>query len=92
MEAQKLELLESRILKAIDEITRLREENTRLEAKVEDLKKEAADKDSTISTLNQDAQKAQDLSLKNRELLQERDEIRLKIESLLDKLERIDII
>lgn len=92
MEAQKLELLESRILKAIDEITRLREENTGLEAKVEDLKKEAADKDSAISTLNQDAQKAQDLSLKNRELLQERDEIRLKIESLLDKLERIDII
>lgn len=92
MEAQKLELLESRILKAIDEITRLREENTRFEAKVEDLKKEAADKDSTISTLNQDAQKAQDLSLKNRQLLQERDEIRLKIESLLDKLERIDII
>lgn len=92
MDPQKLELLEARVLKAITEINRLREKNTRLEKEVQELKKQAADKDKQLSALQPDARKLEELSAESRQLLQERDTIRLKIESLLDKLEKIDII
>ena len=92
MDTKKLELLEARVLKAIDEISKLRTDNSRLEKEVQDLQKENEGKNRHISDLEQNAGKIEELSVRGQQLSQERDNIRLKVESLLDKLEKIDII
>jgi len=92
MDTQKLELLEARVHKAIEEIDRLRSENSRLKDMAEEMRVITEEKDHKITALEQDSEKVKELSLRSEQLMKERDTVRLKIESFLDKLEKIDII
>lgn len=91
MSLEKMELLESRIRNAIELISKLKEENSSLGRRVEDLEHELSSKTETLNSLSAEKEKADAMVSESKQLEEERDMIKSKIEDMISNLEGVDL-
>ena len=92
MGIEKMELLEERLKKVIQVVSQLREKNAALEKRVNELQEALAQKTGELARYEEESGQVSTLQVEARTLLAEREQIRKKIESMLDNLESIDIV
>lgn len=92
MSVEKLELLEERLMKVVKLVSDLKEKNASLETRVVELQKELAARSEDLSKYQEENKVLAQVQSKNSLLTEEREKIRLKIENMLNNLERIDIV
>jgi len=92
MGIEKLELLETRLMKVVKAISHLREKNAALEKRVGELQSALAEKTEELLRYREESRQASTLQVEASTLLEERELIRQKIESMLDSLEGVDIL
>lgn len=91
MSLEKMELLESRIRNAVELISKLKEENSSLEKRVEDLEQELSSKTETLNNLNAEKEKVDAIVNESKQMEAERDMIKSKIEDMISNLDGIDL-
>ncbi|HAK38164.1 MAG: hypothetical protein QF502_02565 [Nitrospinaceae bacterium] len=92
MSVDKIKKLEKLVASAVEGLNALQTENIRLEQRVQELKKEketalkenAKDKDSL--------EKLKQLEVSHRKLEKDRSEVRLKVQNVLQKIEKMDFV
>ncbi|MBI4639311.1 MAG: hypothetical protein HY731_01380 [Candidatus Tectomicrobia bacterium] len=88
MDVEKLDILESRLLHLVNLIAELREKNQLLESRVTHLEGEISAKTEEVDRLKRENEEVAQLREESKNLLKERDLIRLKIEGMLSSLEK----
>ena len=88
MDVDKLDLLESRLLHLVNLVAELREKNRLLESQVAHLEGEITTKTEELNRLKRENEEVAQLREESKNLLKERDAIRLKIEGMLTSLEK----
>ncbi len=92
MGIEKLELLEERLKKVVKVVSQLREKNASLQKQVKDLQGALTEKSEELTRYMEETKDVSALQTEAKTLLEEREQIRRKIESMLDNLESIDIV
>ncbi|HHL73342.1 MAG TPA: cell division protein ZapB [Bacteroidetes bacterium] len=91
MELHQFEVLENKIVQALQLIEKLKNENATLRSEIASLKEELAQKEEEIAELNTKFEKELD-NQRNTSYYQEREaQIRSKIEDMLARLEALEI-
>jgi len=88
VDVDKLDLLESRLLHLVNLVAELREKNRLLESQVAHLEGEITTKTEELNRLKRENEEVAQLREESKNLLKERDAIRLKIEGMLTSLEK----
>lgn len=91
MSLEKMEALESKIRKAVELISDLKEKNSNLERKIDELQRELSSQTENLSRLKEEKEKVDKVLDENRQLLEERDTIKTKIETMIASLDEIDL-
>ena len=92
MGIEKLELLEARLMKVVKVVSELREKNAALEKQVGELQSAFTEKSDELTRYQEEKRQVSALQVEAHTLLEEREQIRNKIESMLDSLESVDIV
>lgn len=91
MDLSKLEMLESRITKVVQFLNQLREQNNTLENQVHTLQQELMNKEEELKCLRQDNETLCNQEKEYRQLSQERDLIKERLEGMLETLNQLNI-
>jgi|GEM_PF-1243607 FtsZ-binding cell division protein ZapB len=91
MSLEKMELLELKIRNTVELISKLKEENSSLGKRVEDLEQELSSKTEALNSLNAEKEKVDTIVSESKQLEAERDMIKSKIEDMISNLEEIDL-
>lgn len=91
MSVEKLEQIESRIIKVMGVLAELKEKNSLLEGKVLELQGQLSSKEAAVSRANEQSLAIAKLTEENKRLIQERNIVSEKIEKILENLGEIEL-
>lgn len=91
MSVEKLEQIESRLIKVMGLLADLKEKNSLLEKKVIELQGQLSSKEASINRANEQNLTIARLGEENKHLIQERKVVSEKIEQILENLREIEI-
>lgn len=91
MSVEKLEQIESRLIKVMGLLADLKEKNSLLEKKVIELQGQLSSKEASINRANDQSLTIARLGEENKQLIQERKVVSEKIEQILENLREIEI-
>ncbi len=89
MGVEKLDILEAKLLKLIENISDLKQKNNLLQEQIKDLQSEVSVKADEINQLSKENAELKQCSTESQRLLEERELIRSKIENMLHNLESV---
>lgn len=89
MGVEKLDILEAKLLKLIENISDLKQKNNLLQEQIKDLQSEVSVKADEINQLSRENAELKQCSTESQRLLEERELIRSKIENMLHNLESV---
>ncbi len=87
----KVKLLENKIVKAVNVIKQLREENNDLHAKITGLEDHVKTKDDEIQQLQMQEKESERMKQDMDYMIEERDTVRTQVEELLKELDSIEL-
>ncbi|MBI3091752.1 MAG: hypothetical protein HYY96_13910 [Candidatus Tectomicrobia bacterium] len=91
MSVEKLEAVERRLVELLERLTDYRTQNAQLQRRVEELERRVQEQDALALELHNERGEYDTLLHENKRLLEERDIVSSRIESLLEKLEELDL-
>lgn len=86
-----LDLLQTRLMKMLDLLAALREQNSHLQSRVGDLEKEVSSKTDDLARLQEEQTRLLKVQEEHKQLVAEREMIRGKVEGMLKNLEKFDL-
>lgn len=91
MSVEKLEAVERRLVELLERLTDYRTQNAQLQGRAEELERRVQEQDALVLELHNERGEYDTLLHENKRLLEERDIVSSRIESLLEKLEELDL-
>jgi predicted nuclease with TOPRIM domain len=86
-----LDVLQARLTKLLDMMAELREKNTNLQSRVDDLETEVTTKSDELGHLREDNSRLLKIQEEYKQLVAEREIVRTKVEGMLKHLEKFDL-
>jgi chromosome segregation ATPase len=86
-----LDVLQTRLAKMLEIMAELREKNSSLQGRVEEIEKDVAAKSEELTRLHEDNARLQSIQEEYKQLVAEREIVRNKVEGMLKHLEKFEL-